>query len=138
MLAAEPEVTLLRRGIMRFLVGICALFASISCYAGFEFLSIYNVDGKCELRKHDDNYFGTVIKKGELAGSKLQGCNIFFTKSEFESAYRFCALSGFKSGTSNSDTSISCKFSIMTGEEKYYFFSSPGIATCQYMCEKAE
>ncbi len=110
---------------------LCVLFAGAS-RADMDFLSVYNADGKCELKKHgaDGGYLGAVIKTGSIP-VKGKACNIMFTKAEFESTYRFCALSGFTGDTKE----ISCKFSQMDNGE-YYFLSSPGVRVCNFTCEK--
>ena len=118
------------KGVMA--VGIlCVLFANVSL-ADMDFLSIYNADGKCELQKHgvDGGYLGAVIKTGSIP-VKGKACNVVFSETEFESTYRFCALSGFTAES----TEISCKFSQMDNGE-YYFLSSPGVKRCNFICER--
>jgi hypothetical protein len=109
----------------------CISFANFSL-ADNDFLSIYNSEEKCELRKHgpDGGYLGAVVKSGSIP-VKGKNCNIALSKEEFESTYRFCALSGF---TGNAKE-LSCNFSQMDNGE-YYFLSSPGTKSCKFVCER--
>jgi hypothetical protein len=110
---------------------MCMLLANVA-NADIDHLTIYNADGKCELRKHgaDGGYLGTVVKSGVIPAQGT-ACNVIFTKSEFESTYKFCALSGVAIDTKD----FKCHFSEMDNGE-YYFLGSPGIRSCRFVCEK--
>lgn len=113
---------------------IAIFFIHSPAFSKSDFLSIYNSDGRCELRLHgkEGGYLGQTQKQGVIP-VEGKGCNITFSAVDFEEKYEFCALSGIsvQEGTSL----LSCNF-YQSDNGEYVFFSSPGVKACKYTCIK--
>lgn len=113
---------------------IASLFISFPAFSENVFLSVHNVNGKCELRLHgkEGGYFGKPQKQG-IAPVEGKGCNVVFSAEDFEQKYDFCALSGVS--MQEREGLLSCNF-YQSEKGEYVFFASQGVKACKYICIK--